>query len=81
MSSEHNLTESDEGKKVVDQNGDDVGTVVKVDAGQAWVDPDPSVTDKVMTKLGWGSRDEDSYRLDTDAIQTVTDDEIRLRSF
>jgi hypothetical protein len=34
-----------------------------------------------MAKLGWNDKtDEDAYRLDDDQIDTVTDDEIRLRS-
>jgi hypothetical protein len=80
MSSETNLTESDEGKKVIDRNGDEVGRVVEVENGRGYIDPDPSVTDAVMSKLGWGSRDSGSYLLESDAIETVTDDEIRLQS-
>jgi hypothetical protein len=32
-----------------------------------------------MSKLGWGDgHDDDTYRLDPDHVETVTDDEIRL---
>lgn len=74
------LTESDEGKKVVNQDGDTVGRVVDVRDDGAYVDPDPDVTDTIMSKLGWGERDEETYRLDESTIEDVTDDEVRLGS-
>jgi sporulation protein YlmC with PRC-barrel domain len=79
MSNETVLTEDDEGKRVVNSHGDDVGRVVEVRQGTAHVDPDPGITDTLMSKLGWGDgQDEDTYRLDSSSIETVTDDEIRL---
>ena len=73
------IDESAEGKKVV--HGDDtVGRVVEVRHGTAYVDPDPGITDTVMSKLGWGDADEDTYPLQEETIEDVTDDEIRLRS-
>ncbi|WP_458188357.1 PRC-barrel domain containing protein [Haladaptatus sp. NG-WS-4] len=72
------ITDDDEGKKVVDQNGDEVGIVSDVEHGTAYVEPDPGLTDKVKSKLGWGDRDEDTYPLQEEAISSVTDDQIRL---
>ncbi|MFC6837287.1 PRC-barrel domain containing protein [Halomarina ordinaria] len=72
------ITEDDEGKKVVDARGETVGRVVDVEHGTAHVDPDPGVTDTVMSKLGWGDSDEDTYPLQEASIAEVTDDEIRL---
>ena len=72
------LTEGDEGKKVVNANGDPVGRVISVEHGKAHVDPDPGLTDTIRSKLGWGDADEDSYQLETTSIETVSDDEIRL---
>ena len=80
MASDANITESDEGKNVVGSGGNDIGRVVEVSGGQAHVEPDPDISDTVMSKLGWGSRGEDSFPLDESDIGTVTDDEIRLRS-
>jgi hypothetical protein len=80
MESNTTFTESDEGKTVVNQNSETVGRVVEVDGNRAYVDPDPSVTDAVMSKLGWGSRDEESYPLDPDSVASITDDEVRLNS-
>lgn len=73
------LTDQDEGKPVVDADGEKVGVVSTVKGGKAYVDPDPSVTDQLMRKLGWGDVDEDHYPLEQDRIDAVTDDEIRLR--
>ncbi|WP_418285267.1 PRC-barrel domain containing protein [Halorubrum sp. DTA46] len=72
------LTENDEGKNVVNASGDAVGRVTSVEHGTAHVDPDPGLTDTIRSKLGWGDADEDSYQLDTESIETVSDDEIRL---
>jgi hypothetical protein len=33
-----------------------------------------------MSKLGWGSRDEGSYLLESGKVESITDDEVRLGS-
>jgi len=72
------IREGDEGKAVV--RGDDkVGIVTEVRAGTAYVDPDPGLTDKLKAELGWADAGEDTYPLQEAAIDTVTDDEIRLK--
>lgn len=72
------ITEDDEGKKVVNEHGDEIGRVVEVRGGEAYVDPDPGIGDAIRSKLGWGQQDVDSYKLDEAHIDTITDDEIRL---
>lgn len=72
------LSESDEGKEVVNASGETIGRVVDVQHGTAHVDPDPGLTDSIMSKLGWAEGDEETYQLDSSAIETVTDDEIRI---
>lgn len=74
------LTDDDEGKPVVNSMGDEIGIVSEVHNGAAHVKPDPGITDKIKSKLGWDQADEESYHLEEDRIDTVTDDEIRLRS-
>ncbi len=74
------ITDDDEGKKVVDESGEEVGIVSDVQHGTAHVDPDPSITDKAKSKLGWGDRNEDTYPLQSKMIASVTDDEIRLEA-
>ena len=75
---ETTLTEDDEGKSVVNSMGDEIGIVSEVRNGNAHVKPDPGITDKIKSKLGWDGADEESFRLDAERIDTVTDDEIRL---
>lgn len=74
----HNLSEEDEGKQIVDSNGQQIGMVTTVESGTAYVDPDPDLTDSIKSTLGWGDVDQDDYKLESDQIETVTDDEIRL---
>ncbi|MXV62393.1 PRC-barrel domain containing protein [Natronorubrum sp. JWXQ-INN-674] len=73
------FTNDDEGKRVVNENGETVGLVEHVEAGSVHVDPDPGITDSIKSKLGWGDADEETYALNTDNVEAITDDEIRLR--
>jgi len=74
------LNDSDEGKPVVNTNGEKIGIVAAVEDGTAHVNPDPGITDTISSKLGWGSGDPDeTYELQSDRVHTVTDDEIRLK--
>ncbi|TKR25270.1 PRC-barrel domain containing protein [Natronomonas salsuginis] len=73
-----NVTEDDEGKRVVNADGDEIGMVTELKAGKAYVDPDPGIADKIRSKLGWGDADEDDYVLERGRIDTITDDEVRL---
>ncbi|WP_436912284.1 PRC-barrel domain containing protein [Halosimplex marinum] len=78
MADRTTVSDDDQGKPVVDDNGEKVGVVSEVRGGTAYVDPDPGVTDKVKSRLGWSDADEDDYPLADDEIATVADDEIRL---
>lgn len=78
MQDDTTLTSADEGKDVLNASGDTIGRVVEVQHGTAHVDPDPGLTDSIMSKLGWAESDEDTYQLDSSAIETVTDDEIHI---
>lgn len=80
MSTDTTLTDADEGKTVVDSSGDTIGRVVEVSGDTAHVEPDPGITDSIMSKLGWGDSDEDTYALRADSVEEVTDDQIRLGS-
>lgn len=75
-----NLTDEDEGKQVVNSTGDNVGMITEIRGGKAYVNPDPGITEKISSKLGWGDADEkEEYELEPDRIDTVTNDEIRLK--
>lgn len=73
------VTDDEEGKRVVNADGDDIGIVATVRDGRAYVDAEPVVTDAVMAKLGWRDVEDDTYPLDPDDVAEITDDEIRLR--
>lgn len=74
-----NITEEDEGKKVVGADGEEIGMISNVRSGTPYVDPSPSLGDQLMAKLGWEGSDEDDYRLEESHIDQVTDDHVRLR--
>jgi len=79
MSSKTALSEDDEGKPVVDSIGNELGQIIDVKGGDAYVAPDPGITEKIKADLGWGDEeDTDTYRLDRRNIETVTSNEIRL---
>jgi len=71
-------TEDDEGKTVVNADGDEIGMVVAVESGQTYVDPHPSITDRIRTALGWGDHDEDTYPVETDQVARIDDDRVVL---
>lgn len=76
---DNNVTERDEGKKVVDAGGDEIGIISGVRGGTAYVDPSPGLRDSLRSKLGWDSVDENDYPLDETYVDRITDDEIHLR--
>ena len=73
------LTDDDVGKKVVDAEGKELGIVAKVENGRAAVDPNPSVAEHVMAKIGWEGEDEEDYTVTEDMIDRKDDDDIVLR--
>ena len=73
------LTDADEGKRLVTESGDEVGRIIEVRGDIAYVDPDPGMFDSLKSKFGWGDPDEDTYPLSGDDVSEVTDDRVRLR--
>ena len=75
------FNDDDVGKTVVNGNGSEIGIISAIEHGTAYVDPDPGITTKITAALGWDNiDDEDGYPLQEQAVQTVTDDQVRLRS-
>lgn len=72
------ITEEAVGKDVVDAQGEKIGIVTAVESGTPKVDPHPGLTDKLKAKLNWEDTDAADYPLKEHAIETVTEDEIRL---
>lgn len=73
------LTDNDEGKRVMTSDGDEIGMISEVRGGRAYVDPDPGMFDTIKAKLNWGEADEETYPIDADDVADVTGDEVRLR--
>ena len=75
------LTSKEQGKRVVNTDGETVGMVSNVDesSNKAYVNPDPNIAEKIMSRLGWDKVDEDSYAIEQHQVDSITDDEIRLK--
>lgn len=73
------ITEKDDGKRVVNADGEKLGVVSGVRNGTAYVDPDPGLGDRILSKLGWDNIDGDDYPLERESVDAITDDEIRLK--
>jgi len=73
------ISDDDEGKRVVNPEGNEIGMITEVRNGTAYVDPDPGIADSIRSKLGWGDADADDYQLESHRIDSITDDEIRLK--
>ena len=74
-----NVSEEDEGKTVIDANGERVGTVHAVDDGAALVDPVTEVDPMLPRILGWID-DPGVMRVSEQSIETITESQVRLRS-
>jgi hypothetical protein len=73
------FTDSDEGKIVVDTHDQRIGIISEVRDGTAFITPNAGIGERIKSKLGWGSITEESYPLMNEAVETITDEEIRIR--
>ncbi|MFC4245848.1 PRC-barrel domain-containing protein [Natribaculum luteum] len=73
------LSDDDVGKPVVNANGERIGTVATVEGDAVRVDPDTGLTETIKAALGWSKPSTRSYVLDEDAVERVTNDEVRLK--
>ncbi len=72
------FTAKDVGKRVHDENGEDIGMVTDVDQGVAHVEPDPGITDSIKAALGWSSPSGDTVTLRESDVSRITDDVVHL---
>lgn len=74
------LSTDDEGKFLVDADGEQLGIVTEVDSDEqlAYVEPDPGLVESWIQGLGFGDADDDNLTVPADAITTVTDSELRV---
>lgn len=73
------FTDEDEGKRVVNADGDEVGIIKSVEGGTAYVDPDPNIADSFKSAIGWADADEETYALNENNVEAITDREIQVR--
>ena len=78
---EREFTTDDTDKSVVLADGTSIGTVSDVQNGQARVtlEDDPDLTEVVKTALGWDDA-ANTHDLQNEDVETVTDEEVRLRN-
>ncbi|ERH09514.1 MAG: hypothetical protein J07HX64_01271 [halophilic archaeon J07HX64] len=74
------LSTADEGKVLMDVEGEEIGVVTEVDADEqvAYVEPDPGIGEAVLQGFGFGEADEDDIEVPAESVATVTDTEIRV---
>lgn len=73
------MTKADEGKRVLNADGTEVGRIVEVSDGRGYVDPNPSLAKTIKAKLGWGSVETNAHPLDEGSIEEITEDAVYLR--
>lgn len=76
-----NVTETDEGKPVVDADGERIGTVVEVADGAAYVEPFLTSSQASKEKYGWADFDTEPYPLPEESVEAVTDEEVRIDNY
>jgi hypothetical protein len=72
------LTNEDEGKHVINRDGEQVGVVSEVEGTRAHVEPDPGVTETIKSKLGWADTDEEMYSIGESDVESINDQEVHL---
>ncbi len=75
------LDEGDVGKDVVGADGNVVGEISTIDHGTVYVDPNPGLIKRETAALGWNDIDDEyGYPLQEEAVETVTEGDVRLSS-
>ena len=74
------LSTADEGKSLMDREAEELGVVTEVDtdAQVAYVEPDPGIAEAVIQGLGFGDADGDDLEVPAEAVDTVTETELRV---
>lgn len=71
-------TDRDVGKDVVDPEGEEIGMISAVEGDTFYVDPHPTLTDRIKAALDWEDIDEDAYPLGPENVLRITDDEVQV---
>lgn len=70
------LSVDDEGKRVVDSDGTDVGTIADVQHGTAHVEASPDVVEDLKTQFDAGQYGENTYAIQDDDVARIDDDRV-----
>lgn len=73
------LTEEDEGKVLVDAEGEELGVVTEVEGNVGYIDPNPGLGEAALAAFGHADHNEDDLVIEDDIVAAITDEEIRLR--
>lgn len=73
-----NFTDSDEGKRVVTADGDEIGMVSRAEGARLHITPSEDLSRSVRRRLGW-AEDEDDYVLRKSKVASIAGDEIHLK--
>lgn len=72
------FTEDDVGKTVEDAGGTKIGVVSSVEDGTALVEPDHDAIESIKSGPGWNLNTDETVPIGPDAVDTITDDVVRL---
>lgn len=73
------VTDEDEGKRVVNADGETIGMISGIREGKVYVHPNPGLTDKLLARIGWENIDSNHMPLEPEKVLQVTEEEVRLR--
>lgn len=71
---------SDTGKSIVNDEGDELGTVDRVEGDTVYAKPSSGLSQRVRQRLGWDDEDEETFPLSHDQVDRIEGNEIRLKS-
>lgn len=66
--------DGDKGKDVVDTRGREIGVVTDVEGDTMYVDPDPSITERIKSKLRLGSESDADLPISPEFVGRIEDD-------
>lgn len=66
--------DDDAGKDVVDVQGREIGVVTDVEGDTMYVEPDPSMTERIKSKLEMGSESEEDLPVSSEFVDRIEDD-------
>lgn len=64
----------------MNDEGDELGTVERVDGDQIYVKPDPGLSSRIRQRLGWDDEDDETFPIKHDQVEAIQGNDIRLKS-